>query len=187
LILLTTSRRPTGSIRAFCRDLANRIPNVVRINRGKMSLDGVAEKAIELEADRIIIVDRWHAGPGKINLFQISSTGLSSNPLLMILSGIRLRKEFEQERRRAQSSVITVEPKTSPELEHLTEYLSQFFGLPILALNDAYNSHRFSIHFSFNSLHRVKITFMNLERMVEIGPRLTISKLIWEDHHESTS
>jgi U3 small nucleolar ribonucleoprotein protein IMP4 len=180
LILLTTSRRPTGRIRAFCRDLANCIPNVVRINRGKMSLDGVAEKAIDLEADRIIIVERWHAGPGKINLFQVSSTGLSSAPLLMMLSGIRLRKEFEQERRRARSSVITVEPKTSPELEHLAEYFSQFFGLPLLALNDAYKRHRSSIHFSFDSSQHVQITFMHLEQMVEIGPRLTISKLIWE-------
>ena len=70
MILLTTSRRPTGRMRAFCRDLANSIPDVVRVNRGKMSQDGVAEKAIELEANRVILVDRWHGGPGKINLFQ---------------------------------------------------------------------------------------------------------------------
>ena len=79
MILLTTSRRPTGRIRTFCRDLSNSIPDVVRVNRGKMSLDGVAEKAIEVEADHIIVVDRWHGGPGKINLFQLS-TGLKPVP-----------------------------------------------------------------------------------------------------------
>ena len=58
MILLTTSRRPTGAIRSLCRDFVNSIPDVVRVNRGKMSLDGIAEKAIEVEADRVVVVDR---------------------------------------------------------------------------------------------------------------------------------
>jgi rRNA maturation protein Rpf1 len=167
-------------MRAFCRDLSNSIPDVVRVNRGKMSLDRVAERAIELEADRIITVDRWHGGPGKINLFRVSSTGLKSVPPLMLLSGIRLRREFEEGTRRARSSVITVEPKTSPELEQLVGCLSQFLGLPILPLDETSECNRASMHFSVDSSRHTKITFMLLERMVEIGPRATLSKLIWE-------
>ena len=106
MILLTTSRRPTGRIRTFCRDLANSIPDVTRVNRGKMSLDGVAEKAIELEADRVVVVDRWHGGPGKINLFQISSTGLKPVPPLMLIGKIRLRRELNEGRRSVRSSAI---------------------------------------------------------------------------------
>jgi len=180
LILLTTSRRPTGRMRSFCHDLANCISDVVRVNRGKMSLDGVAEKAIELEADRVIIVDRWHGGPRKINLFQVSSTGLKTAPPLMLLSGILLRREFKEGTRRVRSFVITVEPKTSPELEKIARSLSQFLGFPILSLDDASAVHNFSLHISFDSSRRVQFTFMLLERMVEIGPRVTISKMIWE-------
>ena len=167
-------------MRAFCRDLANSIPDVVRVNRGKMSMDGVAEKAIEHDAERVIIVDRWHGGPGKINLFRISSTGLKSVPPLMLLSGIRLQREFGEGIRRARSSVITVEPKISPELEQLAGCLSQFFGLPAISLDEASECHRASMHFSFDSSRRTQITFMLLERMVEIGPRATLSKLVWE-------
>ena len=167
-------------MRAFCRDLANCIPDVVRVNRGKMSMDGVAEKAIEHDAERVIIVDRWHGGPGKINLFRISSTGLKSVPPLMLLSGIRLQREFGEGTRRARSSVITVEPKISPELEQLAGCLSQFFGLPAISLDEASECHRASMHFSFDSSRRTQITFMLLERMVEIGPRATLSKLVWE-------
>jgi U3 small nucleolar ribonucleoprotein protein IMP4 len=177
---MTTSRRPTGRIRAFCRDFANSIPDFVRVNRGKMSMDGVAEKAIELEANRVALVERWHGGPGKINFFMISSNGLKSVPPLMLLSGIRLRREFGEGTRRARSSVITVEPKTSPELEQLTGCLSQFFGLPVISLDEASECHRASMHFSFDSSLRTQITFMLLERMVEIGPRATLSKLVWE-------
>ncbi len=179
MILLTTSRRPTGRIRTFCRDLANSIPDVVRVNRGKMSLDGVAEKAIEVEADQIVVVDRWRGGPGKINLFQLS-TGLKPVPPLMLLSRIHLRRELKEGTKRVRSSVVTVEPAASPELERIAGHLSKFFGLPVLSLDEAAESCRVSMHFSFCSSRHLQITFMLLQQMVEIGPRLTLSKLIWE-------
>jgi U3 small nucleolar ribonucleoprotein protein IMP4 len=179
-MLLTTSRRPTGRIRAFCRDLANSISDVVRVNRGKMSMDGVAEKAIELEADRVVVVDRWRGGPGKINLFQLSSTGLKPVPPLMLISGIRLRREFKEGTRRAQSSAITLEPEDSAELTRIGGRMSKYFGLPVLSLDEACKSHSASMHFSFDSSRHIQITFMLLSRMVEIGPRVTLSKLVWE-------
>ena len=179
LILLTTSRRPTGRIRTFCRDLTNSIPDVVRVNRGKMSQDGVAEKAIELEADRVIIVDRWHGGPGRINLFDISS-GLKPVSPLMLLSGIRLRRELQEGTKRVKSSVVTVDSKASPELRKAAASLSQFLGLPMLSLDEASEGHRVSMHLSYDSKRRLQATFMLLGRMVEIGPRITLSKLIWD-------
>jgi len=180
VILLTTSRRPTGRIRTFCRDLVSSIPDVVRVNRGKMSLDGVAERAIELEADRVVVVDRWRGGPGKINLFQIGSTGLTSVPPLMLIGGIRLRREFKEVTRRNRSSAITMKPEDSAELERVAGRMSQFFDLPVLSVDEAARKHGASMHFSFDSSRHIQITFMRLQRMVEIGPRVTLSKLIWE-------
>ena len=58
-------------------------------------MDGIAERAIGIEADRIVVVDRWRGGLGKINLFQVSPTGPKSVPPLMLISGIRLRREFK--------------------------------------------------------------------------------------------
>ena len=180
MILLTTSRRPTGRIRTFCRDLVNSLPDVVRVNRGKMSLDGVAEKAIELDADRIVVVDRWHGGPGKVSLFSLSSNGLKPVPPLVLMSGIRLRRELKEGTKRVRSSVITVEHEASQELERVAGRLSQYFNLPIWSLDAASKNHRVSMHFSFDSSRRLQITFLLLQRMVEIGPRVTLSKLVWE-------
>ncbi len=180
MILLTTSRRPTGRIRTFCRDLASSIPDAVRVNRGKMSLDGVAEKAIEVEADRVVLVDRWHGGPGKINLYRLSSTGLTSVPPLMLIKGIRLRRELNETAKRARSSAITFEPEDTAELKKIAGCMSQFFGLPVLSLDEAAQTHGASMHFSFDSSRRLQITFMQLRRMVEIGPRVTLSKLVWD-------
>lgn len=178
--MLTTSRRPTGRIRTFCRELANSIPDVVRVNRGKMSLDGVAEKAIELEAERVVVVDRWHGGPGKIGLFQVSSTGLKPVPPLMLIKGLRLRRELNEVRRCAQYTVITMEPEDSVGLTKLAGRMSKYFGLPVMSFEEASENHRASMHFSFDSSQHIQITFMFLGRMVEIGPRVAMSKLVWD-------
>jgi rRNA maturation protein Rpf1 len=145
-----------------------------------MSLDGVAEKAIELEADCVVVVDRWHGGPGRINLFQVSSTGLKSVPPLMLIGEIRLRRELNEGRRGVRSSAITLEPADSAELASIAEHMSKYFGLPVLSLDEASKNHRASMHFSFVSSRRIQVTFMLLGRMVEIGPRVTFSKLVWD-------
>ena len=180
MILLTTSRRPTGRIRTFCRDLVNSIPDVVRVNRGKMSQDSVAEKAIELDADHVIIVDRWHGGPGRINLFQVTSNGLTPVAPIILMSGIRLRREINEKTRRVHSSVVTVDSTNSSEMERAAGSISQFLHLPIMSLDKAVKTHRVCMHFSLDSKKRLQVTFMLLGQMVEIGPRLTLSRLIWE-------
>ncbi len=180
MILLTTSRRPIERIRTFCRDLACSIPDVVRVNRGKMSLDGVGEKAIELDADKIIIVDRWHGGPGKISLFQISN-GLKPVMPTMLVSNIRLKRELNERTSRISASAITLSPNIPSELKEAAECLSKFLSLPLLSLDNAVEVHRASLHFSVDSSPKLKATFMLLGQMVEIGPRLTLSRLIWND------
>lgn len=180
MILLTTSRRPTEIIRAFCRDLANSIPDTVRVNRGKMGLYGVAEKAIELEAERVVVVDRWRWGSGKINLFRVSSTGLEPVPPVLLIRKLRLRREFKKGPGHAQSSAITLEPEDSIELIRITERLAKYFGLVVLSLDEACNNYHTSMHFSLDPSRSLRITFLLLSRMVEIGPQVLLSKLIWE-------
>ncbi len=180
MILLTTSRRPTERIRTFCRDLANSIPDAVRVNRGKMSLDGVAEKAIEVEANRVVVVDRWQGGPGRISLYRLGSSGLDFVPPLMLIKGIRLRREFKNVKKRGQSSVITFSTENSSALENIACQLSQFFGLPFHSLDDVTEKHVAAMHLSFDHSGCLQLTFKRLQRMVEIGPRVTLSKLIWD-------
>jgi U3 small nucleolar ribonucleoprotein protein IMP4 len=180
LILLTSSRRPTGAIRTLCKDLAIVLPHAVRVNRGKMSLDGVAEKAIEYEADRIIMIDRRPGGSGRINFFQITPTGPNSFPPIMMVAGVKFRREFKEGTRRIKSSVITVEPEDSYELQRIADHLSQFLGLPVLSADDVSGKTGVSLRLSFGISRRPQISFLQLQRMVEIGPRVTLSKLVWE-------
>ncbi len=181
MILLTTSRRPTSRIRTLCNDLARSIPNVVRINRGKLSLDGIAERALELNADRIIVVDRWKGGPGKIKLFRVEPTGLTPVPLMMYVAGIKLQREFEAKTKAVRSLAVTTAPGNPPEATKIAEYISNFLDFPLASIDEAVSDYKASMHVLPNVSGRIQITFMLLPQMVETGPRITISRVVWEN------
>ncbi len=181
MILLTTSRRPTTRIRTFCRDLARSIPNVVRINRGKLNLDGIAERALEFNADRVVIVDRWKGGPGKIELFQTGPEGLIPVFPMMYVAGIRLKREFEGIKTKPITSLtITMPPEKTPQVAKIAEFLSNFLDLPLLSMDEAVSEYSAAMHISLNASRRTQITFMLPSETVEVGPRVTISHLEWE-------
>jgi len=58
--------------------------------------------------------------------------------------------------------------------------LSDFFNLPRLPVVEAATKYQASMHVSLNASRRNQITFMLLPQMVEVGPRITLSKLVWE-------
>jgi len=181
VILLTTSRRPTRRIRTLCHDLARSIPNVVQINRGKLSLDGIAERALELNADRVIVVDRWKGGPGKIKLFRVEPAGLTSVPPLMYVAGIRLQREFKAGTKAVRSLAVTTAPENPPEITRIAENLSIFLNFPMSSIDEAASKYQASMHVSYNASGRIQITFTLLPQMVETGPRITISRVVWEN------
>jgi hypothetical protein len=132
---------------------------------------------MELNCDHVVVIGRWHGAPGKIGLYNIYM-GLTAISPLMIIQNLRLRRELKQTSR-IKSSVITLEHESSSELQRLGKSLSQFFGLPVQSMGDASRNHRVSLHLSFDSKQRVKMTFILLERMLEMGPQVTFSRLIW--------
>ena len=181
VILLTTSRRPTRRIRTFCRDLARCIPNIVRINRGKLSLDGVAERAMEFNADRAIIVDRWRGGPGKVALFQNGPDGLIPVSPIMYVSGIRLRREFEETKtKHIPSLTISTPQEKNTEVTKIAESLSNFLNISMSSTDEAVSGHPVAMHISLNASRHIQITFILLPETVEVGPRVTLSHVLWE-------
>ena len=175
MILLTTSRRPTRRTRTFCHDFARSIPNIIRINRGKLNLTGIAEKAAELNANRIVIIDLWRSGFGKINLLRMATTNLAPVPPPMYVTGVRLQREYGAITGRVRSLVVTTKLENPPETTKIAEHLSNFFDLPRLLVGEAATKYRASMHITSDALGRIQITFMLLPQMIEIGPRITLS------------
>lgn len=181
VIMLTTSRRPTNRIRTFCNELARCVPNCVRVNRGKLSREGVAEKALEIEANRVVIVNRWKGGPGKIELFKVDGE-LVGLPPLVYVRGIKLQREFDKSRMKPFNSIAVAAAGPSEDLEigRLAGALSGFFGLPAMPMDEA-SSGNFDacMLISRDASRKIRLTFVTLPEGREVGPRITISKLAW--------
>lgn len=181
MILITTSRRPTRRIRTFCNDLARCIPNSIRVNRGKLSREGVAEKAMEINADRIIIVNRWKGGPGKIEFFKLNESLVGVPPLLYI-RGIKLQREigFPKTRPFRSLAITAVYTSDEEEIPRLAGALSEFLEAPIATLEELLKqSYHVFMHISRDVSERIRITFFKLPENREIGPRITVSHVIW--------
>ena len=180
MILLTTSRRPTNRIRTLCHDLTRSIPNLVRINRGKLNLEGIAEKALELNADRAILLDRWKGGLGKIKLFQAGPKGLILLPPLIFVRNILLQRELKGVRcKTLHSLTITTSLENSPQVIKVAESLSSFLNVPVSTMDMTASRYDAAMHVSSGASNQIQITFVFPQAM-EIGPRITISHMVWE-------
>ena len=168
-------------MRTFCKDLSYTIPNIFRINRGKLSLEGVAAKAIEFGAEKVVIVDRWKGGPGKIELYHVNGK-LQPIPPLIYLRGVKLRREFQTmpRGRRIKSVAIAALSKPSQEVGRLEKALSDFFGIPIISCEDKFEGYNAIMLITTNSAGEIVTTFRLLPENMEIGPRIRISHLIWD-------
>jgi rRNA maturation protein Rpf1 len=183
-ILLTTSRRPVKKTRTFCRDLSNTFANVVRVNRGKLSLGGVAEKALELDAEKAIIINKWRGDSGKIEFFRISAKGLDAIPPLIYVKGVKLSRDFEgnvPRGRRLKSVAIAALKTWSLEVEKIEKFLSEFFNIPVFSLEEICDREfDTAMQVSADPSNRVIVTFKLIPDLVEIGPQIRISHLVWE-------
>lgn len=183
-ILLTTSRRPVKNTRTFCRDLSKTFPNVVRINRGKLSLGGVAEKALELDAEKAIIIGKWRGDSGKIQFFRITAKGLDAIPPSIYVKGVKLSRDFEEKAprgRRLKSIAITTSERTSLEVKRLENALSQFFNVPVFSIKEICDR-KFdaAMQISVDPSNRIIITFRLIPEFVEVGPQIRVLHLVWE-------
>lgn len=185
MILITTSRRPTRAIRTFCKDLSYTIPNTLRINRGKLSLEGLIKKALEVNAEKLVIIDRWKGGPGKIQLFLTSREGLSLVPPLIYLRGVKLRREFPKvtlKGKRIRSIAIANTQSGSAEVEKLKSALSKFLDIPLIPYEatEGYDAvMQITLRRNF-----LTVTFKLVPEMVEIGPCMKIHHLVWKAIHD---
>jgi len=171
-------------MRTLCRDFSHIVPTIVRINRGKLSLEGIAEKAVEHSIDKVIIIERWKNGPGKIQPFDVKQDGLESVPPIIYMRNVKLRRDFGEQMpkgRRIKSVAIATSSKENFEVKKLENVLSNFFGVPVLSLEEAGDGKCDAvIQVLMDSLNHIIITFKLIPELVEVGPQVNVSHLVWE-------
>lgn len=183
MILITTSHRPTRRVRSLCNDLARSVPGLLRVNRGKMNLYEVAERALEMGSDRFIVVDRWKGGPGRIRLFKIIDEEVKEVPPRLYVSGVKLRREFNIPREwvREKINLLYLEDSREENLE-IIEFRSVLANfLQIKALGDRAETMGYEACMSITAGGDswAVISFFRMPGRVEIGPRIKISHAVW--------
>lgn len=183
-MLLTASRNPTRNLRTLCRDISYTFPNVARINRGKLSLEGIIEKAAESDAGRVAIVERWAQGTAKIELFEVRQSSLVGFPPIIYVRNVKFRRDFGgwvHKERRLESIAVASSSKKNFEVKRLENALSSFFEIPIISLEETVNSKQDAVmQTSMDSSDRINITFRLVPKLLEIGPQIGVSHLVWE-------
>lgn len=159
-------------MRTLCNDLRRVVPNAVRINRGKLGREGVSERALEIGADRVIVVERWKGGSGVIKLYTLPSTSEAFSALY--LAGIKTQDEIGRRKTVREGLMVTVEKNASPPTRHLADLFSKFLRVPLLEDLQKNTGFRASAHFSNFQGSGVKISFTMPPIINEIGPTLIV-------------
>jgi U3 small nucleolar ribonucleoprotein protein IMP4 len=166
-------------MRSLCHDLERVIPNAIRINRGKLSFSELISKVFDVEADRLIIVERWKGGPGRIQFYQISSE-VTRIPLLLILGGVKTQIDFGRRRRLSKNIAVTVTDDPPKNVLDLAKFLSQFLKVPLSIKKSSEEKVTTAIQISPIPQGGARIQFNAPPSGTEVGPRLIVKKAVWE-------
>ncbi len=177
MILITTSRRPTQLIRTLCNDLSRVFPNSLRINRGKLNFEGIIDKALVIKADRLIIIEKWKGGFGKIKLYTILPEVNQFYPIIY-LSSVKTQTDLGYRKTIHKKLAITVQQDTSKNINRLAHAFSKFFKLPIEKMQKGLHF-KASIHLSNLKKCSMKIAITMPPFIKEVGPILLVKKLLW--------
>lgn len=170
-------------LRSFCNELSRMFQGSVRVNRGKMSLTSLAEKAIEEGADRVVVVEEWQGNPAKLLFFTLAESGLSQTPPTIIIRSVKLQRDFGTRKERIGKAigVALLDVSSGAEGQKLASALSRFLHIPIYTQADtAMLRGRNALAVMVDHSTRIRLCFASFLRMTEIGPSITVSKLIWE-------
>jgi len=148
-----------------------------------MSFLEVAEKTVQLEAEKFIIVDRWKGGPGRIRLFKVIDGSFREFPPRLYISGVKLRREFKVPRSMVKESFsslfLEVAEMADLDLERFRTKLSEFLEVPAFKLEDKPPYYRAYMRIAEGVDCWAYISFFTLPKKVEVGPRIKISHIVW--------
>ena len=77
-------------MRQFLNELAQAVPNAVKVNRGRSSLDELALKALKYGARYVVLFTDFHGNPSSMRFFKVGEGGLTKIPYIATLSGVKL-------------------------------------------------------------------------------------------------
>ncbi|MCW4019910.1 MAG: hypothetical protein NWF14_01585 [Candidatus Bathyarchaeota archaeon] len=144
-----------------------------------MSVYEIGEKAVELGAEKIVIVDRWKGGTSRIKFLKVGEGLTQISPCINVRT-IKFQREFEAPKKAVRKLFIDGADKEKQMVKRLKESLSDFFQLPIMDAKEAPPEYGTTMRVSTGPSRSIQISFYALAENAEIGPRMRVSHVAWE-------
>lgn len=145
-----------------------------------MSLKELWESAVQEGVNRVLIIDRWKGGLGRIKLYRIDDEEIVHVPPEIFIRAIRLQRELTTGWRSLNSLLISGPLDESSEIEKLARSLSDFFDIPVMDMDETRSKYEAAMDIRRDEAELIRLSILLLPRMTEIGPRIAISHLVWD-------
>ncbi|WP_309492551.1 hypothetical protein [Candidatus Hecatella orcuttiae] len=159
-------------------------PRSYRVNRGKMSLSGLAETAEEMGVKYVMILGRWAGGPGRIDFYKTEGGTLTQIPPVLYIKGVRLQREFDITWRKSRKRIsrLGVFKASTPEGQKLAHVLSKIFGAVPLSPGEGLKNNWAYMKLLEEKTFLRGITFYSsINGFKEIGPFISLRGIEWGD------
>ncbi|MCJ7632204.1 hypothetical protein MUP77_07390 [Candidatus Bathyarchaeota archaeon] len=176
-LLITTSHRPTRRIRTLSHDLQRMLPDSIQINRGKFNFKGLVEDALLAGADRLLIIQRWKGGPGKMELYILKPKVQHYFPIIYLNSAI-LQDELQGHASVRKGLIAMVNEDASSESKLLSDALTTFLQVKRATIRQDLKGFPVSLTI-YKADSGIVVTFKKIASGIEMGPRLVIKNLVW--------
>jgi rRNA maturation protein Rpf1 len=184
VIAFTTGRETNQRLNSLVKELAHALPSARVIRRGKSSREELATRLRDGGFSHAAAIYRWHGGPGRVDFFTINQSGLSLFPPHLLLKSVRLGRE-NANRVKCTATSITRQNEAGAQARRFCSALSEAFELPYVEPQNRTQT-RASFHVSQTSDGTVQLALTSHPGQRDVGPKLTISKLMWNLNEKDT-
>lgn len=177
MIGLTTGRETNQRLNSLLKELAHSIPRAKVVRRGKSGQYELGRRFFAEGLDYALILQRWHGGPGRMEFFEVKGDALTQIVPVVMLGGVKLRREYGN-RGNSTAQAIAQSSNVSENTKRFTQHLSRFLDLPETS-RPTRPEIRTTFHVSEGADGSIVLVLTSPPGEREVGPRLVISKLVW--------
>lgn len=142
-------------------------------------MTGVVESARNINADKVILVERWRGDVGRLRFYYVSSNTFTVTPPLLIIRSVKTQSEFGQKTRYQPNIGLVVSKTLNSDEEKLLQFLSHFLQIPLHMEKTIQTEYSTAISLSSLPNGDLKLTITSPSLHNEVGPRIIIRKVVW--------
>lgn len=131
-----------------------------------------------------IAIYRWHGGPGRLDFFAVNANGISGLPPSALLKNVKLGREYPN-RAKCTATAVTHEENLTAETLRFCHTLSSAFELPEVGAKEI-SRMKASFHVTEMPDRTIQLAVTSTAARREVGPKLTISRLLWGQDDEDS-